>query len=99
MSTSRQVDNAIARFDEVMGRIDRSAASRAADQRQFARSSRVWLHRAIGAAIAVGIVMVATTVIGVILNGVPRKGADANSYGYHYKSYYGSEPSPTNAAA
>jgi hypothetical protein len=20
-------------------------------------------------------------------------------YGYHYKSYYGSEPSPTNAAA
>lgn len=28
--------------------------------------------------------------LGVILNGVPRKGADANSYGYQYKSYYGS---------
>lgn len=27
--------------------------------------------------------------LGVILNGVPRKGADANSYGYQYKSYYG----------
>jgi hypothetical protein len=70
MSTSHQVNNAIARFDEVMGRIDRTAVSRAADQRQFARSSRVWLHRAIGAAIAVGIVMVATTVIGVLLNGI-----------------------------
>jgi len=70
MSTSHQVNNAIARFDEVMGRIDRTASSRAADQRQFARNSRVWLHRAIGAAIAVGIVMVATTVIGVLLNGI-----------------------------
>ncbi|WP_448809167.1 polysaccharide biosynthesis tyrosine autokinase [Agromyces bauzanensis] len=27
--------------------------------------------------------------LGIILNGVPRKGADASSYGYHYKSYYG----------
>jgi hypothetical protein len=70
MSTSRQVDHVLARFDEVKGRIDRSAASRAADERQFARSGRVWLHRAIGAAIAVGLVMVATTVIGVILNGI-----------------------------
>src|SRR4051812_20045658 len=70
MSTSHQVNTAIARFDEVMGRIDRTAASRAADERQFARSGRVWLHRAIGAAIAVGLVMVATTVIGVILNGI-----------------------------
>src|SRR3954469_3729004 len=70
MSTSHKVNTAIARFDEVMGRIDRSAASRAADQRQFARSGRVWLHRAIGAALAVGVIMVATTVIGVILNGI-----------------------------
>jgi len=70
MSTSRQVDHAIARFDEVMGRIDRTAASRAAESRQFARSGRVWMHRAIGAAIAVGLIMAATTVIGVILNGI-----------------------------
>jgi len=70
MSSSRQVDHAIARFDEVMGRIDRTAASRAAESRQFARSGRVWMHRAIGAAIAVGVIMVATTVIGVILNGI-----------------------------
>lgn len=27
--------------------------------------------------------------LGIILNGVPRKGADASSYGYNYKSYYG----------
>ena len=70
MSTSRQVDHAIARFDEVMGRIDRTAASRAAEARSFSRSGRVWLHRAIGAAIAIGLIMVATTVIGVILNGI-----------------------------
>ena len=70
MSTSRQVDHAIARFDEVMGRIDRTAASRAAESRQFSRTGRVWMHRAIGAALAVGLIMVATTVIGVILNGI-----------------------------
>src|SRR6185503_10986234 len=70
MSNSRQVDHAIARFDEVMGRIDRTAASRAAESRQFSRSSRVWMHRAIGAAIAVGVVMAATTLIGIILNGI-----------------------------
>lgn len=70
MSTSRQVNNVIARFDEVKGRIDRTAEARAAESRQFSRSSRVWLHRAIGAAIAVGLVMAATTVIGLILNGI-----------------------------
>jgi hypothetical protein len=33
MSNSRQVDQAIARFDEVMGRIDRTASQRAAEAR------------------------------------------------------------------
>jgi Mrp family chromosome partitioning ATPase len=28
--------------------------------------------------------------LGIILNGVPRKGADADNYGYQYHSYYGS---------
>jgi hypothetical protein len=70
MSNSRQVDHAIARFDEVMGRIDRGSAARAAEGRVRARTGRVWLNRAIGAAIAVAIVMVATTVIGVVVNGI-----------------------------
>ena len=70
MSTSHQVNTAIARFDEVMGRIDRTAAARAAEGRVRARTGRAWLNRAIGAAIAVALVMVATTVIGVIVNGI-----------------------------
>src|SRR5436305_11588849 len=53
-----------------MGRIDRTAASRAAESRQYARRGGVWMHRAIAAAIAVGATMAATTVIGVILNGI-----------------------------
>lgn len=28
--------------------------------------------------------------LGIILNGVPRKGADADNYGYQYRGYYGS---------
>ena len=28
--------------------------------------------------------------LGIILNGVPRKGVDANNYGYQYRQYYGS---------
>ena len=70
MSTSRQVDQAIARFDEVMGRIDRGAAARAAEARVFSRSASAWAKRAAAAAIAVGLIMAATTVIGVILNGI-----------------------------
>ena len=45
MSNSRQVDQAIARFDEVMGRIDRTAAERAADARQFSRGASAWARR------------------------------------------------------
>lgn len=70
MSTSRQVDQAIARFDEVMGRIDRSPAAQAARGRAVSRSTAAWARRAAVAAIAVGIVMAATIVVGVILNGI-----------------------------
>ena len=39
MSTSRQVNQAIARFDEVMGRIDRGAPAREAAARQVSRGA------------------------------------------------------------
>lgn len=70
MSNSRQVDQAIARFDEVMGRIDRTAAQRAADVRLFSRGASAWARRIATAAVAVGLISVATTVIGIVLNGI-----------------------------
>jgi hypothetical protein len=70
MSNSNQVNQAIARFDEVMGRIDRSAASRDAERRQFSRSSSAWAQRIATAAIVVGLLFAATVIIGVVLNGI-----------------------------
>lgn len=70
MSNSRQVDQAIARFDEVMGRIDRTAAQRAADARLFSRGASAWARRIAIAAVAVGLISVATTIIGIVLNGI-----------------------------
>ncbi|HYN46976.1 MAG TPA: hypothetical protein VES64_09825 [Allosphingosinicella sp.] len=70
MTHSRQVDQAIARFDEVMGRIDRGAPARAAEARQFSRSTSAWARRAATAAIAVFLVIAATTVVGIVLDGI-----------------------------
>jgi hypothetical protein len=70
MSNSRQVSQAIARFDEVMGRIDRGAASRDARGRQFSRSTAAWARRAATAAVAVGLVVAATVAAGIVMNGI-----------------------------
>ncbi|HEY5712204.1 MAG TPA: hypothetical protein VIT38_09930 [Allosphingosinicella sp.] len=70
MSTNNQVNQAIARFDEVMGRIDRTAAQRSADARAFSRTTSAWAKRIATAAIAIGLVLVATTVIGIVLDGI-----------------------------
>ena len=70
MSTSNQVNQAIARFDEVMGRIDRNAAQRGAEARAFSRTTSAWARRIATAAIAVGIVFAVTTVIGIVLDGI-----------------------------
>jgi hypothetical protein len=70
MSNSRQVDQAIARFDEVMGRIDRTASQRAADARLFSRGASAWAKRIATAAVAIGLIFAATTVIGIVLNGI-----------------------------
>lgn len=70
MSNSRQVDQAIARFDEVMGRIDRTASQRAAEARLFSRGASAWARRIATAAVAIGLISAATTVIGIVLNGI-----------------------------
>lgn len=48
-------------------------------------------HDALGKALQT-IERVKGRTLGIILNGVPRKGSDASSYGYQYKSYYGNAP-------
>jgi hypothetical protein len=64
MSTSRQVDNAIARFDEVMGRIDRGGAAQAARRREMARGVASVARRVSNIGMALGALIVATLVFG-----------------------------------
>ncbi|HET9427199.1 MAG TPA: hypothetical protein VFO69_02460 [Allosphingosinicella sp.] len=66
-SHPRSVDQAIARFDEVMGRIDRSAVSRTAQHRVRSRGIAA-LGRKIGnIGIAIGVLVVATITFGLIV--------------------------------
>jgi len=70
---SRQIDREIARFDSELARIDRLAASRAADGYRAApprKGSTAWARRIATAAIAIGLVMAATVVIGVVVDGI-----------------------------
>jgi hypothetical protein len=70
----RGVDNAIARFDEVMGRLDRTAEARAASQRDVSRSLRSIGRKAAVIGIALFLLMVATVVAGLALNGIGLTG-------------------------
>jgi len=66
------IDRKIARFDSELTRIDRLAASRAADGApvRAPRGSTGWAKRVAAAVIAVGLVMAATIVLGVIVDGI-----------------------------
>jgi hypothetical protein len=66
------IDAKIDRFDRELDRIGRLAADRAAGDGGFQphRRGTAWAKRIATAAIAVGIVMAATTVIGIILDGI-----------------------------
>lgn len=66
MSTSRQVDAAIARFDEVMGRIDRNPAN-AARRRESARGLAALARRVTNISIALGVLIGATIGFGLIV--------------------------------
>jgi len=67
MSTSRQVDQAIARFDEVMGRIDRGSASRAASRREMSRGVASFARRITNIGMALGVLIAATIAFGLIV--------------------------------
>ena len=54
----RSVDQAIARFDEVMGRIDRSGASRAAQRRDFSRGAAAIARKLTNIGVALGVPIV-----------------------------------------
>ena len=58
----RAVDQAIARFDEVMGRIDRGGAYRAAAQRHVSRGALAIGRKVANIGMALGILIAATIV-------------------------------------
>lgn len=60
----RSVDQAIARFDEVMGRIDRGAAAREAQRRVLGRSVADFANRLTNIGLALAALIVATIVFG-----------------------------------
>lgn len=74
MSTSRQVNQAIARFDEVMGRIDRGAPARDAAARQTKRSALAIGRKVANIAIASAVILAGAVVAGIILNGIGLTG-------------------------
>ena len=63
----RGVDQAIARFDEVMGRIDRSGVAREARKRQTARNAAAIGRKAANIGMAIGILIAATIAFGLIV--------------------------------
>lgn len=74
MSTSRQVSQAIARFDEVMGRIDRGTAARDATARQVTRGALAIGRKVANIAIASAVILVGALVAGLVLNGIGLTG-------------------------
>ena len=61
------VDQAIARFDEVMGRIDRSGPARAAERRVESRSIASFAQRVANIGMALGVLIAATIVFGLVV--------------------------------
>ena len=64
---SRLADNAIARFDEGMGRIDRSAAARGARQRVQSRGVAALARKLANIGMALGVLIAATLTFGLIV--------------------------------
>src|SRR6185503_8784796 len=67
MTNSRRVDAMIARMDEVVGRIDRTAASREAQFRALSRSSSAVARRIATVVVALGLIFAATIAFGLIV--------------------------------
>ncbi|HEV2816788.1 MAG TPA: hypothetical protein VGW40_06160 [Allosphingosinicella sp.] len=74
MSLSREVDYVIGRFDEAKARIPRINAARAGDGWRTDRNWRRWKGAAIFAVVAAGIIWLAATIVGIVLNGIGLEG-------------------------
>jgi hypothetical protein len=74
MSLSRDVDHVIGRFDEAKARIPRIDAARAGAGWPTAGNWRRWKSAAIFAVIAAGIIWLAATIVGIVLNGIGLEG-------------------------
>jgi hypothetical protein len=67
MTNSRRVDAMIARMDEVVGRIDRTAASRQAQVRALSRSTSAMARKLATVAVALAALFAATIAFGLII--------------------------------
>lgn len=70
----RGVDQAIARFDEVMGRIDRGSGARAAQHRQVARGIATAGRKLANVGMAIGVLLAATLVFGLVVGPIGISG-------------------------
>ena len=70
----RSVDHAIARFDEVMGRIDRGSASRAAQQRVLTRGVASAARKLANIGMALGVLIAATITFGLVVGPIGLSG-------------------------
>jgi len=66
MSTSRQVNQAIARFDEVMGRLDHNAAARAVREPPAARGRAAMILRFTALFMVLAAILIVTALAGVL---------------------------------
>jgi hypothetical protein len=74
MSTSRQVNQAIARFDEVMGRLDQKAASRGLREAPAARGRSATILKLTALGMVLAVVMIVLALTGAVLGGIGSLG-------------------------
>jgi hypothetical protein len=74
MSTSRQVHQAIARFDEVMGRLDQKAAARGLREHPAARGRSATILKLTALGMVLAVVMIVTALTGAVLGGIGSVG-------------------------
>lgn len=77
MTNSRKVDAMIARMDEVVGRIDRGAASRQAQVRALSRSTSALARKIATVAVTLGLLIAATIAFGLIVGPIGLGGLAA----------------------
>lgn len=74
MSTSRQVNQAIARFDEVMGRLDQKAASRGLREAPSARGRSATILKLTALGMVLAAVVMITALAGALMGGIGSLG-------------------------